>query len=88
ATVRETHGRIDALVLNAGISEPATLRDGTPEHFDRHFAVNVRGAVFGLQAALGVMGQGGSVVLMGSIADAAGITPYGTYCATKAALRS
>jgi NAD(P)-dependent dehydrogenase (short-subunit alcohol dehydrogenase family) len=88
ATVRETHGRIDALVLNAGISEPATLRDETPEHFDRHFAVNVRGAVFGLQAALSAMGRGGSVVLMGSIADAAGITPYGTYCATKAALRS
>ncbi|KQQ11665.1 oxidoreductase [Methylobacterium sp. Leaf121] len=88
ATVRETHGRIDALVLNAGISEPATLRDGTPEHFDRHFAVNVRGAVFGLQAALGAMERGGSVVLMGSIADAAGITPYGTYAATKAALRS
>lgn len=88
ATVRETHGRIDALVLNAGISEPATLRDGTPEHFDRHFAVNVRGAVFGLQAVLGAMGRGGSVVLMGSIADAMGVTPYGTYAATKAALRS
>ncbi len=88
ATVRETRGRIDALVLNAGISEPATLRDGTPEHFDRHFAVNVRGAVFGLQAALSAMERGGSVVLMGSIADAAGITPYGTYAATKAALRS
>ncbi len=87
-TVREAYGRIDALVLNAGISEPATLRDGTPEHFDRHFAVNVRGAVLGLQAALSAMGRGGSVVLMGSIADAAGITPYGTYCATKAALRS
>jgi NAD(P)-dependent dehydrogenase (short-subunit alcohol dehydrogenase family) len=88
ATVREMHGRIDALVLNAGISEPATLRDGTPEHFDRHFAVNVRGAVFGLQAALGAMGRGGSVVLVGSIADAMGIAPYGTYAATKAALRS
>jgi NAD(P)-dependent dehydrogenase (short-subunit alcohol dehydrogenase family) len=88
ATVRETHGRIDALVLNVGISEPATLRDGTPEHFDRHFAVNVRGAVFGLQAALGAMGRGGSVVLMGSIADVMGVTPYGTYAATKAALRS
>ncbi len=87
-TMREAYGRIDALVLNAGISEPATLRDGTPEHFDRHFAVNVRGAVLGLQAALSAMGRGGSVVLMGSIADAAGITPYGTYCATKAALRS
>jgi NAD(P)-dependent dehydrogenase (short-subunit alcohol dehydrogenase family) len=88
ATVRETHGRIDALVLNAGLSEPATLRDGTPEHFDRHFAVNVRGAVFGMQAALGAMGRGGSVVLVGSIADVMGVTPYGTYAATKAALRS
>ncbi len=88
AAVRETHGRIDALVLNAGISEPASLIDETPEHFDRHFAINVRGAVFGLQAVLGAMGRGGSVVLMGSIADAAGISPYGTYAATKAALRS
>jgi NAD(P)-dependent dehydrogenase (short-subunit alcohol dehydrogenase family) len=88
ATVRETHGRIDALVLNAGLSEPATLRDGTPEHFDRHFAVNVRGAVFGLQAALSAMGRGGAVVLVGSIADVMGVTPYGTYAATKAALRS
>ena len=87
-TVREAHGRIDALVLNAGISEPATLEDQTPGHFDRHFAINVRGAVFGLQAAIGAMGAGGSVVLMGSIADAMGISPYGTYAATKAALRS
>ncbi len=87
-TVREERGRIDALVLNAGISEPATLADQTPEHFDRHFAINVRGAVFGMQAAIGAMGAGGSVVLMGSIADAMGISPYGTYAATKAALRS
>ena len=88
ATVREAHGRIDALVLNAGISEPATLAEETAAHFDRHFAINVRGAVFGLRAALGAMGAGASVVLMGSIADAAGISPYGTYSATKAALRS
>ena len=87
-TVREERGRIDALVLNAGISEPATLADQTPGHFDRHFAINVRGAVFGMQAAIGAMGAGGSVVLMGSIADAMGISPYGTYAATKAALRS
>lgn len=88
ATVREERGRIDALVLNAGISEPATLADQTPEHFDRHFAINVRGAVFGMQAAIGAMGAGSSVVLMGSIADTMGISPYGTYAASKAALRS
>ncbi len=87
-TVREERGKIDALVLNAGISEPATLADLTPGHFDRHFAINVRGAVFGMQAAIGAMETGGSVVLMGSIADVMGISPYGTYAATKAALRS
>lgn len=88
AAVRAAHGRIDALVLNAGISEPATLLDETPGHFDRHFAVNVRGPVFGLQAALGTLSDSAAVVLVGSIAGAAGISPYGTYAATKAALRS
>ncbi|WP_183824786.1 SDR family NAD(P)-dependent oxidoreductase [Aliirhizobium cellulosilyticum] len=86
--VRQTHSRIDALVLNAGISEPARITEVTPDHFDRHFDVNVRGTVFGLQAALPVMGEGGSAVLVGSIADNAGIPSYGTYAATKAALRS
>jgi len=86
--VQGTHGRIDALVLNAGIGEAAALADETPDHFDRLFGVNVRGAVFGLQAALSTMGDGGSVVLVGSIAGSAGVPSYGTYAATKAALRS
>jgi NAD(P)-dependent dehydrogenase (short-subunit alcohol dehydrogenase family) len=88
ATVTAAQGRLDLLVLNAGLSEPAAIADQTVEHFDRHFAVNVRGMVFGLQAALPAMGDGASVVLMGSIADAAGIPAYGTYAATKAAVRS
>lgn len=88
ASVREAHGRIDALVLNAGTGAPATLAEETPGHVDHLFAVNVRGAVFGLQAALGTMNDGGSVVLMGSIAGSMGVPSYGTYAATKAALRS
>lgn len=86
--VRQTYSRIDALVLNAGISEPAQITEVTPDHFDRHFHVNVRGTVFGLQAALPAMAEGSSAVLVGSIADNAGIPSYGTYAATKAALRS
>jgi len=35
-----------------------------------------------------VLSEGASVVLIGSIADAMGVTPYSTYAATKAALRS
>lgn len=41
-----------------------------------------------MQAALRAMGDGGSVVLVGSIAGSAGVASYGTYAATKAALRS
>jgi NAD(P)-dependent dehydrogenase (short-subunit alcohol dehydrogenase family) len=88
AAVMEASGRLDLLVLNAGLSEPASIADQTPEHFDRHFGVNVRGMVFGLKAALPAMGDGASVVLMGSIADVMGIPPYSTYAATKAAVRS
>lgn len=88
ATVRDEHGRIDALVVNAGISEPALLTDETPEHFERHFQINVRSSVLALQAAIGIMGDGSSVVLVGSAADTAGVPSYGTYSATKAALRS
>jgi NAD(P)-dependent dehydrogenase (short-subunit alcohol dehydrogenase family) len=44
--------------------------------------------VFGLHAALPAMRDGASVVLMGPIADVAGIPNYGTYAATKTAVRS
>ncbi|KTQ95607.1 oxidoreductase [Aureimonas ureilytica] len=88
ADVIKARGHLDLLVLNAGLSEPASIADQTLEHFDRHFAVNVRGMVFGLKAALPALSEGASVVLMGSIADTMNIPPYSTYAATKAAVRS
>ena len=88
AVVVEAFGRIDVLVLNAGISEPRLLGEMTAEHFDRHFSVNVLGTVLGLQAALPAMKDGGSVVLLGSVASVLGVPSHGTYAATKAALRS
>jgi len=87
-TIRDVHGQIDAMVLNAGISEPASLADITTDHLDRHFDVNVRGTVYGLKAALDILRDGSSVVLMGSVAGSIGVSGYGTYAATKAALRS
>jgi NAD(P)-dependent dehydrogenase (short-subunit alcohol dehydrogenase family) len=88
SAVHAAFGRIDSLVLNAGISEPASLDQESADHFDRHFSLNVRGPVFAAQAALKAMGAGGSIVLIGSIADAIGIPTRGAYSASKAALRS
>jgi len=87
-TVVQTYGRIDALVMNAGISEPGAIGEVTPDHFEGLFSVNVRGPVFGLQAALPAMRDGSAVVLVGSVAGVIGVSGYGTYAATKAALRS
>lgn len=88
ATASAQGGRIDALVLNAGMSEAATIETATAEVFDRHFAVNVRGALLGLQAALGSLSAGSAVVLIGSVAARAGTPGYGDYGASKAALRA
>jgi NAD(P)-dependent dehydrogenase (short-subunit alcohol dehydrogenase family) len=87
-TVRAEQGRIDALILNAGLSEPSTIDAITPEHFDRHMHLNVRAPVFALQAALPAMRRGGAVVLVGSIAGFKGLAGYGAYGASKAALRN
>ena len=88
SAVRDAHGRLDALVLNAGLSEPAAFAEITGDLFDRHFAVNVRSAVYGLNAAIDTLREGASVVLMGSVAGSIAVENYSTYAATKAALRS
>lgn len=81
-------GRVDVLAVNAGISEFATLDDINEDHFDRTFGLNVRALLFAAKAATAIMPDGGSIVLVGSIAAAIGTKGYGVYGATKAAVRS
>ncbi|XKM42972.1 SDR family NAD(P)-dependent oxidoreductase (plasmid) [Rhizobium ruizarguesonis] len=86
--LRTEQGRIDILVLNAGISEFAMLGDISEDLFDRIFGLNVRSLLFAAQGALKLMRPGGSIVLIGSIADVIGTKGYGVYSASKAAVRS
>ncbi|MBA1257240.1 SDR family NAD(P)-dependent oxidoreductase [Pseudomonas oryzihabitans] len=87
-SVRREAGRVDVLVVNAGLSEFARLETLTAEHFDRTFALNVRALLFATQAATAIMPAGGTIVLIGSIAAAIGTPGYGVYGASKAAVRS
>lgn len=88
ATVVAHSGRIDTLIFNAGIAEPADIVSSTADHFDRHFALNVRGPLLAMRAAVPHMPAGSAAVVIGSTASGMANPPYGTYAATKAALRS
>src|SRR5467141_4554155 len=77
-------GKIDVMVANAGTGEFAPLASLTEAHFDKLFALNVKGTLFTVQKALPLMNDGGSIILVGSVASIKGTASFGTYGATKA----
>src|SRR6516165_181324 len=81
-------GKIDILFANAGIVERVETPAATPEHFDRTFNTNARGVYFTVQKALPLLNDGASIIVTGSGVWQKGMPIYGTYAATKAALRS
>jgi NAD(P)-dependent dehydrogenase (short-subunit alcohol dehydrogenase family) len=88
ATVHEEKGALDILVANSGRVEPEELGKITEENFDLTFNLNARATLFTVQKALPLIRDGGSVILVASIAGYVGIPGYTTYSATKAAERS
>lgn len=88
ATV-DRHGRIDALVNAAGLTSRGTLLDTTPELFDQHVAVNLRGPFFLMQAAVQDMRRRrspGAIVNILSIDSHGGQSFLAPYVAGKAGL--
>jgi 3-oxoacyl-[acyl-carrier protein] reductase len=79
-------GRLDVLVNNSGVYEFAPLEDITEAHFKKHVDVNVLGLLLTTQAAAKHLGEGGSVINIGSLVTR--IVPPGSavYTATKGAV--
>ena len=89
--VAEEAGPVDILVNAAAIFDMAELAEITEEHFDRQFAVNVRGLLFTSQiisAQMIAAGKGGKIVNFSSQAGRRGQPRVAVYCATKAAVIS
>ncbi len=86
AQARERLGGLDGLVFNVGIGGGAGLEGSTPEIWDRVFTVNLRGAMLTLQAAMPVLSDGASIVLISSIASMKPGSRMPSYDASKAAL--
>jgi NAD(P)-dependent dehydrogenase (short-subunit alcohol dehydrogenase family) len=87
--VKNRHGRIDVLFVNAGIAKFAPLAQIDEAFFDSQFNVNVKGAFFLIKHAVPVIPDGGAIILTASVAGAnGGLGGSSVYGSTKAALRS
>lgn len=86
--LRTKTDRIDIIVASAGIAESVSLEATSADHYERTFTTNVRAPLMLVQRSLPLMGRGGSIVLIGSIAGFIGTPTYGSYGASKAALRA
>ena len=88
ATVKRQQSRLDVLFANAGFLALAPLGSISEEHFDKLFAINVKGLLFTVQKALPLFTTGGSIILNASVASIKGVEACSVYSASKAAVRS
>ena len=86
AAVEQADGRIDVLYINAGVGGFAPLEGITEADWDFVHSINLKGCIFALQKAVRIMGEGGSVVVTGSIGAHGPLEGNGTYAAAKAGL--
>ena len=88
--VAQTHdrfGRLDIIVVNAGILRLGSVETVSLEDLDRMLDVNVRGVFVAIQAAARLLADGGRVITIGSnTAIRTGFPGSSVYSMTKAAV--
>jgi 3-oxoacyl-[acyl-carrier protein] reductase len=84
--VVDRHGRVDAMCNIAGIITEAPVLELSEDEFDRMAAVNLKGVLFGCQAAGRVMAEAGrgTIVNMSSAVVDRPAAGFGAYSITKA----
>jgi NAD(P)-dependent dehydrogenase (short-subunit alcohol dehydrogenase family) len=84
--LRRRFGKVDAVVLNAGIGRMLPVKAVDEATYDEHFAVNVKGQFFTLQKLLPLIEPGGSIIFTSLVGSHVGAPNWSVYTATKGAL--
>ncbi|MGV9316227.1 SDR family oxidoreductase [Streptomyces sp. NPDC003691] len=86
-TVQRKLGRVDHLFVNHGFAEVQTLGEVTEESWDRHFAVNTKGAFFTVQSLSPLISDGGAIVFT-TVANDRIFPGLSAYSGSKEAVRA
>ncbi|MEV6346208.1 SDR family oxidoreductase [Actinoplanes sp. NPDC051851] len=86
ADVTQEHGRVDALINNAGVTGRDRLPEIDPVAWERVFAINVTGPMLAMKTLVPLMPAGSSIVNICSVAAVSGHAAA-PYTSSKWALR-
>jgi len=79
-------GHLDILVNNSGVYEFSPIESFTEEHYNKIFNVNVLGLLLTTRAAVKHLGEGASIINIGSVVSSLTPPNSAVYTATKGAV--
>ncbi len=80
------YGHLDVLINNSGVYEFSPIEEISEEHFHRQFNINVLGLLLVTQAAVKYLGEGGSIINIGSVVSRVTPPNSAVYTGTKGAV--
>ncbi len=86
--VRDRFGGLDIYLANAGVLTIRHSAEVSPAEFDHQFGVNARGVFFGVQAAMPLLREAGSIIVISSLASAKVLDGHAVYAGAKAAVEA
>lgn len=88
AEVTKTFGKVDILLVNAGITKFSFIEQMPETVFDEVMNVNLKGAYFTLSKFIPILNEGASVILLSSTSAHISPPQGSVYAASKAALNA
>jgi len=86
--VKEQFGKVDILLINAGITKFSTIEQTTESVFNEIMNVNLKGAFFTLSHFIPLLNDGASVIMLSSTSATISPQSASIYAASKAALNA